>query len=151
MRLLFLAGYFGSWLIIAALLLFAPTALLWESSNASSLTGIDDDITLLALPIGGVFGVWAAVRSRPATVIHRIFCLLGVFFTALGLFMVSWFMQHSGQAVGSGPFAGLGELVAAAMSIALTALGACMFGIWAFAKLARVADVEVPHPGHQSR
>lgn len=50
--------------------------------------------------------------------------------------MAMWFLQRSELATGSGPFAGTGELVVAAMSIVIAAFGACLFGIWAFAKLA---------------
>jgi hypothetical protein len=142
MRLLFSVGYFGSWFIAAALLSFVSIALLWETANVSYLIGFDDDITMLALPMGGVLGVWAAVRSRHAPVVHRVSCILSMFLTPVGVVMAYWFMQRSHQAKGSGPFAGLGELIGVALSIGIAAVGACMFGIWAFAKLARVADVD---------
>jgi hypothetical protein len=54
--------------------------------------------------------------------------------------MASWFLRASERATGSGPFAGLGELVGVGMSLAVVAVGACMFGIWAFARLAQFDD-----------
>ncbi|OFW42515.1 MAG: hypothetical protein A3J29_07070 [Acidobacteria bacterium RIFCSPLOWO2_12_FULL_67_14b] len=68
--------------------------------------------------------------------LHRVFAILGVLIAASGILMALWFLQGSEQARGSGPFAGLGELVVAAMSIVIAAFGACLFGIWAFARLA---------------
>ena len=56
MRRVFLAGYVGSWLVTAALALSVPIGLLWETANLSHLTGVDDDVTLLALPIGAALG-----------------------------------------------------------------------------------------------
>jgi hypothetical protein len=144
MRGLCSAGYFGSWLITAALLLFIPIVLVWEMANVSYLTGVDDDVTLLALPMGAALGVWAAVRTRRAAVIHRVFCVVGILCTLMGTLMANGFLQRSERATGSGPFAGLGELVGVGMSIGIAALGACMFGIWAFAKLERVEAVD-PH------
>jgi hypothetical protein len=138
-RHLFSVGYFGSWLITAALLFFIPIALFWEAASVSYHTGIDDDITLLALPLGAVFGVWAAVRTRFASVIHRAFCLMGISISLLGTSMLNWFMHRSAQVRGSGPFAGSGELVSAGISIGIIACGACMVCIWAFARLERFA------------
>ena len=136
MRRLFLAGYFGSWLVTAALVLSVPIGLLWETANLSHLTGVDDDVTLLALPIGAALGVWAAVRTRRAAVVHRVIAMFGILCMLMGTLMATWFVQSSERAAGSGPFAGLGELVGVAMGIGIVALGACMCGIWAFAKLA---------------
>jgi len=144
MRLAFSAGYFGSWIITAALLVFAPIALLWGMANVSQLTGIDDDVTLLALPMGGALGAWAAVRTRRAVAIHRVFSILGACLTMSGIALAAWLMQRSQQATGSGPFAGFGELVVAGTLIVIAALGACMFGIWAFAKLAGLHDLSEP-------
>jgi len=141
MRLALSAGYFGSWIITAALLLFAPIALLWGMANVSQLTGIDDDVTLLTLPMGGALGAWAAVRTRRAVAIHRVFCILGVCLAVSGIALTGWLIQRSQQASGLGPFAGFGELVVAGTSIGIAALGACMFGIWAFAKLAGLHEV----------
>lgn len=141
MQRVFSVGYFGSWLITSALLVFVPIALLWEMANVSSLTGVDDDITLLALPIGAVLGVWAAVRTRLAHAIHRAFFIAGVFCMLMGILMASWLLQRSERATGSGPFAGLGELVGVGLSLGVVAIGVCMFGIWAFAKLAQFGDV----------
>ena len=62
MRRLFSVGYFGSWLVAAALLSYALTALLWGIADVSTLTGVDDDVALLALPTGAVLGAWGAVR-----------------------------------------------------------------------------------------
>jgi hypothetical protein len=140
MRWLFSIGYFGSWLIAAALLLFVPIAMLWGIADVSRLTEIDDDLTLLALPMGAVLGAWGAVRTRHATVLHRVFSICGLLIAALGTFMAIGFLRMSEQATGSGPFAGMGEVVAAGMSIVIAAFGACMFGIWAFAKLAKFAQ-----------
>lgn len=137
MRWLFSIGYFCSWLFAAALLLFISTLMLWEMANVSQRTGIDDDLTLLALPIGAVLGVWGAARTRHASVLHRVFSICGLSITAIGAFMAIRFVQMSQQAIGSGPFAGIGEFVAAGISIGFAALGVCMFGIWAFARLAR--------------
>jgi hypothetical protein len=141
MRLVFATGYFGSWTITAALLLFAPIALLWGMVNVSQLTGIDDDVTLLALPIGGALGAWAAVRTRRAAAIHRALSILGVCLTVTGMALAVWSMQRSQRASGTGPFAGFGELVVAGASIGIAALGVCMFGIWAFARLAGLHDL----------
>jgi uncharacterized membrane protein len=138
MRLALSAGYFGSWIITAALLSFAPIALLWEMANVSDLSGIDDDVTLLALPIGGALGAWAAVRTRCAVAIHRVLSILGVCLIVSGIALAAWFTQRSQQT--SGPFAGFGELVVAGTSIGIAVLGACMFGIWAFARLAGLHD-----------
>jgi hypothetical protein len=140
MRLAFSAAYFGSWIITTALLLFAPIALLWGMANVSQLTGVDDDVTLLALPMGAALGAWAAVRTRRAAAIHGVFSILGVCFTVSGIALAYWSMQRSQQASGSGPFAGFGELVVAGTSIGIAALGVCMFGIWAFARLAGLHD-----------
>lgn len=139
MRWVFSIGYFGSWLIAAALLFFVSIVMLWEIANVSHVTGIDDDLTLLALPAGAVLGAWGAVRTRYASVLHRVFSICGLLIAALGTFMAIGFLQTSEQATGSGPLAGMGELVAAGMSIVIAAFGACMFGIWAFAKLAKFA------------
>jgi hypothetical protein len=139
MRWLFSIGYFGSWLIAAALLLFVPLAMLWEIAGVSRVTGIDDDVTLLALPMGAVLGVWGAVRARHATVLHRVFSICGVLIAASGTLMAIGFLQSSERAIGSGPFAGMGELLAAGISIVIAAFGACMFAIWAFARLAKFA------------
>lgn len=139
MRWLFSMGYFGSWLIAAALLFFVLIAMPWEIADVSRVTGIDDDVTLLALPMGAVLGVWGAVRARHASVLHRVFSICGVLIAASGTLMAIGFLQSSERAIGSGPFAGMGELVAAGMSIVIAAFGACMFGIWAFAKLAKFA------------
>jgi hypothetical protein len=142
MRFLFSLGYFGSWVITAALLLFIPTALLWEMANVSALTGIDDDLTLLSVPLGAVLGAWAAVRSHRASAIHRVFLIVGVCFTLTGLSMAGWFIRRSEQAGGTGPFAGMGELAGAGMSIGIAALGVTMIGIWAFARLAKFGNVD---------
>ena len=75
MRRLFSVGYFGSWLVAAAMLSYALTALLWGIADVSTLTGVDDDVALLALPIGAVLGAWGAVRARYAAVLHRAFSL----------------------------------------------------------------------------
>jgi hypothetical protein len=139
MRWLFSIGYFGSWLIAAALLLFLLVAMLWTIADASRVTGIDDDVTLLALPIGAFLGVWGAVRARHASGLHRVFSICGVLIAASGTLMAIWFVQSSERAIGTGPFAGIGEIVAAGISIAIAAFGACLFGIWAFAKLAKFA------------
>lgn len=145
MRRVFAIGYFGSWLITGALLVFVPTALLWEMASVSHLTGVDDDITLLALPMGAALGVWAAARTRLAQAVHRAFSIVGGLCTLMGTVMASWLLQRSERATGSGPFAGLGELVGVGMSLGVVAIGACMFGIWAFAKLAHFDDVRGPH------
>lgn len=137
MRWLFSLGYFGSWLIAAALLFFVLISLFWGIASVSDRIGIDDDVTLLALPIGAVLGVWGAFRARHASVLHRVFSLCGTLIAALGTLMAIRFLRSSEQATGSGPFAGMGELAAAGMSIVIAAFGACMFGIWAFARLAR--------------
>jgi hypothetical protein len=137
MRSLFSVGYFGSWLIAAALLSYVLTALLWGIANVSQLTGVDDDVALLALPIGAVLGVWGAVRGRYASVLHRAFFICGILIAAVGTVMAIRFFQSSGQAAGSGPFAGFGELVAAGMSIVIVVFGASMSSIWAFATLAK--------------
>lgn len=136
MRLALSAGYFGSWIISAGLLLFAPIALLWGMANVSQLTGIDDDVTLLALPMGGALGAWAAVCTRRAVAIHRVFSILGVCLTVSGIALAAWFMRRSQQASGSGPFAGFGELVVAGTSIGIARtwrvyvwyLGICQVG-----------------------
>lgn len=137
MRWLFSLGYFCCWLIAAALLFFVPVMVLWEMAEVSHRTGIDDDLTLLALPLGAALGAWGAVRARHASVLHVVFSICGLLIAAMGTFMAIWFLQISEQAKGSGPFAGIGEVFAAGMSIVAAAFGACMFGIWAFARLAR--------------
>ena len=140
MRWLFSIGYFGSWIIAAALLSYVLTVLLWGIANASKLTGIDDDVALLALPIGAVLGVWGAIRARYASVLHRVFSICGVLIAALGTLMAIRLVQSSEQAAGSGPFAGFGELVLAGMSIVIAVFGTCLFGIWVFAKLAKYRE-----------
>ena len=137
MRRLFSVGYFGSWLIAAALLSYALTALLWGIADVSTLTGVDDDVALLALPTGAVLGAWGAVRARCASVLHRAFFICGILIAAVGTVMAIRFAQSSGQAAGSGPFAGFGELVSAGMSIVIAVFGACLSSIWAFATLAK--------------
>ena len=137
MRWLFSVGYFGSWLIAAALLSYALTALLWGIADVSNLTGVDDDVALLALPIGAVLGAWGAVRARCASVLHRAFLICGILIAAVGTVMAIGFVQGSEQAAGSGPFAGIGELVSAGMSMVIVVFGACMCSIWAFATLAK--------------
>ena len=137
MRWLFSVGYFGSWLVAAALLSYVLTALLWGIANASQLTGIDDDVVLLALPIGAVLGAWGAVRARYASVLHRAFLICGILIAAVGTVMAIRFVQGSEQAAGSGPFAGVGELVSAGMSIVIVGFGAGMLSIWVFATLAK--------------
>jgi hypothetical protein len=137
MRWLFSFGYFGAWLIAAALLCFVLISMLWGIADVSDLTGVDDDVTLLALPIGAALGAWGAFRARHASALHRVFSMCGVLIAALGTVIAIRFLRSSEQATGSGPFAGVGELAAAGMSIVIAAFGACLFGIWAFAKLAR--------------
>jgi hypothetical protein len=148
MRRLFSAGYFGSWLIMAALVLFVPIGLLWEMANVSHLTGVDDDVTLLALPMGAALGAWAAVRTRRAAEVHRVFSVFGILCMLMGTLMANWFLQRSERATGLGPFAGFGELIGVGMSIGIVAIGACIFGIWAFAKLARFGDADEHHNEH---
>ena len=136
-RWLFSVGYFGSWLIAAALLSYVLTALLWGIADMSKLTGLDDDVVLLALPIGAVLGGWGAVRARYASVLHRAFLICGIPIAAVGAVMAIRFVQSSERAAGSGPFAGLGELVSAGMSMVIVVFGACLVSIWAFATLAK--------------
>jgi len=149
MQRVFTVGYFGSWAITAALLMFVSIALLWEMGHISSLTGVDDDITLLAMPMGATLGVWAAFRTRLAHAIHRAFSIAGVVCTLMGTLMAGRFLQSSERASGSGPFAGLGELVGVGMSLGVVAIGACMFGIWAFARLAHFDDGRGSHRTNQ--
>jgi hypothetical protein len=137
MRRLYVIGYFGSWLVTAALLFFVLVAWLWEVGDVSRLTGIDDDVTLLALPMGAVLGAWQAVRTRQASALHRFLAICGASIATLATWMAMRFLRSSELAAGSGPLAGLGELMAAGMSIVLAVLGACMVGIWAFATLAK--------------
>lgn len=147
MRWLFSLAYFGCWLIAGALLFFVPALLLWEIAKVSHLTGIDDDVTLLALPMGALLGAWGAVRSRHAYVLQRVISIFGILISASGTFMAIGFVQSSERAAGSGPFAGIGELLEAGMSIVIAVYGACMFGIWAFARLARFGEVEEHQAG----
>lgn len=110
--------------------------MLWGIVDVSRLTGIDDDVTLLALPVGAILGAWGAVHARYASVLHRVFAICGILISAIGVWMAIWFVQRSEQVTGSGPFAGMGELVVAGMSLVIATFGACLVGVWAFAKAA---------------
>ena len=145
MRGICVVGYFGSWLVTAALLCFVLVAWLWGVADVSRLTGIDDDMTLLALPMGAGLGAWQAVRTRQAAALHRVLAVCGASIAALASWMAVRLLRSSDLAAGSGPFAGLGELIAAGMSVALAVLGACMVGIWAFATLAK-SSARLPPP-----
>lgn len=137
MRRLFSIGYFACWVVAGALLVYVSGVLLWGSLGESLRAGIDDDVTLLALPLGAVLGGWAAARARRAFLLHRALGVCGVLIAVAGAVKAAGFFQASGQASGTGPFSGLGELFAAGLSAGAAVFGLCLFGIWACARLAR--------------
>jgi hypothetical protein len=140
MRRAFAVGYFVSWIVAMAGISFAAVAMLWSMAGLSARTGIDDDLTLLALPLGAVLGAWIGARARHVRLIHRILGVLGIGVAVTAGVAANWFLQSSALAQGAGPAAGLGELFAVALSACIILTGACMVGIWVFATLGRFAD-----------
>jgi hypothetical protein len=137
MRRLFSIGYFACWMAAAALLGYVLGVILWNIAGVSDRPGLDN-LTLLGLPVGALLGVWAAARTRRAFLLHGVLGVGGALIAAWGAVKAAGFLEASEQATGVfGLFSGLPELFAAGLSIVAAVFGACLFGIWMFARLAR--------------
>ena len=144
MRRLYVGGYFFSWMAASALLAYVPLAIGWERAGLSRRLGIDDGAVALILPVGAALGTWAAARTRPARKLRRFFLVAGSLLIVAGAWVTRSSLAASARAIGSGPFAGFGELILAGMAFVLGVFGALVFGIWLFGTLAKFPDVEPP-------
>jgi hypothetical protein len=64
--------------LVSTALTFAVVILAWEMFRLSRATGLDNDITFLALPPGFALGIVIARATRRWTVLHWLFVLVGV-------------------------------------------------------------------------
>ena len=140
MKRICIVGYFLSWMAATALLAYVPLALVWEGARRTLRHGIDDGVAALALPVGAALGAWAAARIRPGRKGRLTFLTIGVALILTGAWLTWASLDASDRAKGSGPFAGLGELAFAGMTIVLGIFGACVFGIGMFGTLARFPE-----------
>ena len=144
MRRLCVGGYFFSWMGASALLAYVPLAIGWERAGLSRRLGIDDGLVALVLPIGAALGAWAAARTRPGRKLRLVFLVAGPLIIVASAWFTRSFLAASARTTGSGPFAGLGELILAGMTFVLGVFGALVLGIWLFGTLAKFPDVEPP-------
>lgn len=147
MRRLYVGAYFVSWMAASALMVYVPLAVAWERAGLSGRLGIDDGVVALILPVGAALGFWAAARTRPARRLRQYFLAAGSVILVASAWRTWSFLAASARAAGSGPFAGLGELIFAGMTIVLGVFGAFVFGIGLFGTLARFPEAEPPSNG----
>ena len=69
-RGLLLAGYVLCWMAICAGVLGLIISVLWEIAALSQLTGIDDDVSLAAFPLGALAGIGTAMLTRRQRWVH---------------------------------------------------------------------------------
>lgn len=135
-------GFYTCWMATCAMAAFIPVALLWEAwaHRSEFMRGIDDDFTLLMLPAGIVFGIYAARRTRRKRWLHLACLPVGAVVCILGLYQASVMFASAKRLTGTGPFAGLGESLAGALFVVIAFTGLCVVGIGAFGSLIRRAE-----------
>jgi hypothetical protein len=95
-QIISIVTYYLCLAVVSTALTFAVVILAWEILRLSRATGIDDDITFLALPPGFALGLVIARATRRWTVLHWLFVLAGVLLPPVALSQSQRLAEQSG-------------------------------------------------------
>lgn len=105
--------------------------------------GVDDDVApLIGAPLGVALGAWLAHKTRASRRTHRRLLVCGALLAVVASLaaVAAWSKAH--EVKGTGPFAGIGEVLLGLLAAAIAAIAVLLFvaGVCGrFADRARVA------------
>lgn len=130
-RTLATIGYFVCWIATGAVVTFFAAALLFGvvTEHVVSLRAVDDDWTLFMLPVGALAGALVAARTRRVRWLHLCCLPFGGLVLIASLVEAGAQLTRANAARGTGPFAGLAEVLAAGLFVVIAGTGLLIVGI----------------------